>query len=57
MPFISSYFSLNSYNELKYLHSDVKFNPDNEYTSALQLENKKRKMMKFGEKLITFLTT
>ena len=54
MPFISSYFSLNSYNELKYLHSDVKFNPDNEYTSALQLENKKRKMMKFGEKLITF---
>ena len=54
MPFISSYFSLNSFNELKNLSSDVKFNPETDYESALQYESKKRKMMKFGEKLITF---
>lgn len=54
MPFISSYFSLDHFDELRYKNSEIKFNPETDYESALTYENTKRKMMKFGEKLITF---
>lgn len=54
MPFLSSYFSLNSLDQLRYGSREEKFNPDTDYISALQHEHVKQKMMKFGEKLITF---
>ena len=54
MPFLSSYFSLNSLDQLRYGSKEEKFDPDTDYVSALQYEHVKKKMMKFGEKLITF---
>lgn len=54
MPFLSSYFSLNSLDQLRYGNREEKFNPETDYISALQHEHVKQKMMKFGEKLITF---
>jgi SNF2 family DNA or RNA helicase len=54
MPFLSSYFSLNSLDELKYGNKEERFDPDTEYLSSIQYEHMKIKLMKFGEKLITF---
>lgn len=54
MPFLSSYFSLNSIEELRFGTKEERFNPDTDYASSIQHEHVKRKMMKFGEKLITF---
>jgi len=54
MPFLSSYFSLDNLDELRYGTKEDRFDPDTDYVSALQHEHVKLKMQKFGEKLITF---
>ena len=53
MPFLSSYFSIDSLDELRYSGRD-RFNPQTDYISALQVEEERLKLLKFGEKLITF---
>jgi len=54
MPFLSSYFSIDSLDELRYSGRDIRFNPQTDYVSALQAEEYRLKLLKFGEKLITF---
>jgi len=54
VPFLSSYFSLNDIEELRAISKGERHNPDTEYESSLQYENLKRKLVKFGEKMIIF---